>query len=432
MILIKKIIIPLFVWLSFGCNEKTKIIPNDYFISWNDLTIQTMKTDGINPVLATRIYLYPNIAAYEVMAHAADSLTPFSGKITGLDSIPAPENKINYNWAAITAYYKVMLKLNYREDLYHDLYENQYLYFQDLYASGILKNSSDYGEKIANVIIKWAEDDHYKQTKGMPYYINSEVPGSWVPTPPEYRSALEPHWGKLRALTIDSLPMFSQAFTINFSEDSASEFYNLARAVYDSSINLKEEQTKIAWFWDDNPDLNNFKGHMPVPRRHINPTSHWMSIIGQVSRKEQLSFAKTIQIYAAASIAFFDANLVSWYDKYHYNLIRPVTYIQQHIDPKWMPLLVTPPFPEHTSAHSSCSAACASILEHFLGDEYTFTDSTHYKIGLGTRSFDSFSDAAWEVSLSRYYGGIHYMTAIQQGNTQGNEIGNHIIKKLEL
>jgi hypothetical protein len=51
-----------------------------------------------------------------------------------------------------------------------------------------------------------------------------------------------------------------------------------------------------------------------------------------------------------------------WNTKYRYNLLRPVTYIQNLIDPNWMPILITPPFPEYTSGHSTQSGAAATVL----------------------------------------------------------------------
>jgi hypothetical protein len=51
---------------------------------------------------------------------------------------------------------------------------------------------------------------------------------------------------------------------------------------------------------------------------------------------------------------------------------------------------------------------------------------------LPKRPFKSFKQAASEASISRLYGGIHYRAAIENGVTQGNNIGNYIIKKLKM
>lgn len=422
------VIICLFSPFLLSAENKSK---SRYIIEWNDLTIETMKNDGINPVLATRIYLYPNIAAYEVLNH--QSPFSFSGQLKGFDiTVENPVN-LSKNFAAIHAYYLVMRQLNYRTDLCDVLYHRQLEEMSKSISAESLEASKAFAESIANKVLAWADADNYKQSKGMPLHeVKSGKSGAWIPTPPEYRPALEPHWNKLRTLLISDFEEFSLPFEIEYSEAEASEFYNLAKEVYDSSKTLNAENKAIALFWDDNPDLNNFMGHIPSPRRHINPTAHWMGIIGQVLRKENLPFAEAVKIYAVAAIAFYEANLICWDDKYKYNLIRPVSYIQKIIDPEWMPLLVTPPFPEHTSGHSACSASCATVLSAFLGNDYAFVDSTHFKTGLGVRAFPSFDAAAWEVSISRFYGGIHYKTAVVGGTEQGKKIGNEILNLLEL
>ena len=67
------------------------------------------------------------------------------------------------------------------------------------------------------------------------------------------------------------------------------------------------------------------------------------------------------------TIAVSDAFIACWRTKFRYNLLRPVTYIQRVIDPAWMPLLTTPPFPEYTSGHSVQSMAAAEVLTDLFG-----------------------------------------------------------------
>jgi len=53
-------------------------------------------------------------------------------------------------------------------------------------------------------------------------------------------------------------------------------------------------------------------------------------------------------------------------------------------------------------------------------------------INLPPRRFQSFRQAAFEASISRFYGGIHFMEALDNGIDQGKKIGNFILKKLKL
>ena len=138
----------------------------------------------------------------------------------------------------------------------------------------------------------------------------------------------------------------------------------------------------------------------------------------------------TAEAYALVSVGLFDGFISCWDEKYRSNLVRPETYINQHIDQNWKPGLQTPPFPEYTSGHSVISSASQVILTHMFGDNFAFDDSTEVDYGLPVRSFKSFKEAAAEAAVSRNYGGIHYMPAIENGVVQGTNIGQFILSKV--
>jgi membrane-associated phospholipid phosphatase len=125
-------------------------------------------------------------------------------------------------------------------------------------------------------------------------------------------------------------------------------------------------------------------------------------------------------------IAVNDAFVACWNAKYRYNLLRPVTYIRRQIEPRWLPLLTTPPFPEYPSGHSVQSGAAFAVLTDLFGTDYAFDDHTRDDRGLPTRHFTSFAAAAEEAAISRLYGGIHFRPAIALGVAQGRCIGNQV------
>jgi hypothetical protein len=133
-------------------------------------------------------------------------------------------------------------------------------------------------------------------------------------------------------------------------------------------------------------------------------------------------------IYTSISIGLMDAFICCWDEKYRTNRIRPETAIRKYIDPAWTPLLQTPPFPEYLSGHSVISASSATILTQFFGDKFHYTDSVEISYGLPARSFNSFNEAAIEAGVSRYYGGIHFMDAIDEGRKQGIKVGEWVMQ----
>ncbi|MBT8258182.1 MAG: vanadium-dependent haloperoxidase, partial [Bacteroidia bacterium] len=130
------------------------------------------------------------------------------------------------------------------------------------------------------------------------------------------------------------------------------------------------------------------------------------------------------------SIAIFDAFISCWDEKYRSNLVRPETLINNYIDDQWEPVLQTPPFPEYPSGHSVVSGAASIVLTQIFGDGFSFDDDTEQPYGLPVRSFTSFKAAAEEAAISRLYGGIHYMAAVENGINQGYNVGELVSNSL--
>lgn len=95
------------------------------------------------------------------------------------------------------------------------------------------------------------------------------------------------------------------------------------------------------------------------------------------------------------------------------------------------PGFADPPFPEYTSGHSVISRAAAIALTDIYGPDFRFEDTTELEYGLPARTFDSFIAASEEAAISRLYGGIHYMMAIEEGVKQGENVGKFIVNKIQ-
>jgi hypothetical protein len=421
--------------LTFSCAQP----PTDYtkgrdlaFLlhEWNEQITTVMVGDGFSPLLASRTYAYANIASYEVLAFSDTSMMPIASKLNGLGSITPPNKNVNYcaELAALQAYATVSKQLVYRGQYCDSLIAKHIGFFRDSLQmdEAVIAASVAFGTSAGNTVLAWANSDNYSQTKAKPKYLFSNEKGKWVPTPAEYRSALEPYWHTLRPFTTVDPKTIEDPFTIPYSTEEGSEFYNLVRYVYDKSKNLSDEERLIATYWDDNPDITTFIGHVPMPRRRMSPPAHWMGIAMNTSITEGLTFKQAAQVYAMVSMSMADAIIFCWKEKYSSNLVRPVTYIQEMWEPDWQSLIITPNFPEHSSGHSATSAAAAQALTAYFGDNFKFTDVSAEKNGDTPRTFASFKDAAWEVSLSRVCGGIHYMTGVEAGIRQGEKVGNHV------
>ena len=400
----------------------------------NTVLLEAVMEDAFTPPVASRMYAYAHLAHYiTLQSLRPDSLKTITSKINGLEEFKLSETQdVNPELSALLAFSITGKKLIYSEHYFEGLADSLKTKAIQLGLSeNVINNSKEYALEISKQLSTWIDKDMYTETRTYPRFTSTKKPENWRETPPDYLSGLEPHWDKIRTMVIDSANVFKYKALPTYSTEENSDFYKMVDEVYQESKNTTEEKGKIAWFWDCNPIMTVHKGHMTTTIHKFTPPGHWLNIINQISTNENSDYYKTTKAYTMTSMAMFDAIIAAWHVKYKTDLVRPVTYIQENIDTEWTPVLQTPPFPEYTSGHSATSASAAEILTSIYGDNYKFTDNTQLRFGLEKRSFKSFREAADQVNLSRFYGGIHYMQGVEEGGRQGREVANLILKKLQ-
>ncbi len=423
-----------------GCKDPAPVeVTEDQLHASIDQVTEIMIHDIFSPPVASRIYAYPNIAAYEIVAQNNNGLKSLSGQLNGLEPIPEPDTKeaLNYQLAALIAHMEMSKRLIFSEDRMVAFRDSLYTRWEDANKKEF-EASRAYGEKVAEHIAAWADTDNYKQTRTMPKFtVDTDDPSRWQPTPPAYMDGIEPHWNKIRPFVLDSAAQFKPAPPPPFSMEENSPFYKELKEVYDISNQITREgdtseEVAIAQFWDCNPYVSVTRGHLMFATKKITPGAHWIGITKIASRKAGYDFDATLYAYTKTSIAIADAFISCWDEKYRSNLIRPETLINEHIDDNWKPILQTPPFPEYTSGHSVVSGAAATALTDIFGDNFAFEDDTELAYGLPVRRFNSFNQAAEEAAISRMYGGIHYRSAVEVGVAQGRALGGFLVEELEM
>lgn len=423
-----------------SCSEGTheiKVTADDYHFA-NDNVSNTMVHDIFSPPVASRVYAYTNIAAYEVMAQFDKNYKSLAGQVHGLTPPPKPDSdKINPDIAAIVAFYDLGTTLVFSEDLLKTKRDSVYNSWKKM-DEETFNVSEKYGLKVADHIKKWMAKDNYAETRTMPKFsVHTEDEGRWQPTPPAYMDGIEPHWMKIRPFVIKTCDQFKPAPPPTFSMEDGTKFHNELMEVY----NIKEEIDKnqgdderleIAKFWDCNPYVSITRGHLMFATKKITPGGHWIGITKIACKTAGADIDKSIMAYTQTAIALADGFISCWDEKYRSNLVRPETLINKYVDENWTPVLQTPPFPEYTSGHSVVSGAAAISLTDIFGDNFAFDDDTEMVYGLPMRSFKSFNDASAEAAKSRLYGGIHYRSAIEVGLIQGRQLGDYVVNNLQL
>ncbi|HPF11089.1 MAG TPA: vanadium-dependent haloperoxidase [Flavobacteriaceae bacterium] len=434
-----KFLVVMMVFILASCQKDQPIsISSVDYQNEVDKVTEIMVHDIFSPPVASRIYAYPNIAAYEIIAQNDPNYQSLSGQIKHLSPIPKNEDpNVNYALAALVAHMDVSKSVIFSE-------ERMEAYRDSLYAVWSKQNptefeaSKNFGMKVSEHIKKWMDGDSYKETRTMPKFtVITEDPSRWQPTPPAYMDGIEPHWNKIRPFVLDSSAQFKPVPPPAFSMEEDTPFYKELKEVYDTGKHITEigdesEEVQIAKFWDCNPYVSVTRGHLMFATKKITPGAHWIGITEIACRQAQSDFNETVYAYTKTSIGIFDGFISCWDEKYRSNLIRPETLINQHIDENWKPILQTPPFPEYSSGHSVVSGASATVLTSIFGDNFKFLDDTEVPYGLPMRTFPSFIDASKEAAISRMYGGIHYRAAIENGLQQGFKVGALVNEKLQM
>jgi hypothetical protein len=394
---------------------------------WYRMILELVRhTPTYTPPVASRAFAYTAIIAYESTASGTDDLDSLAGQVTGLSPLPARDPAATYDESAVLnaalaravdSYFfntgptgqraKAALAKSLRAEIAKSA------------TAETIALSEAYGTALADHVIAASASDGGAVIENMGFPMDYSLggePQDWVPTNliRLQQFPLLPAWGTNRPLALPDNEACALPPPPAYSEDPASPFYAEAMEVYDTSKTLTDEQKLIARFWSDDPMLS------PTP------PGHWIAIIFQIAEDNDLPLEKQVDALVRLGIAVSDGFIVNWRDKYKYDLLRPVTYIRRVIDPKWEPLLNTPPFPEYPSGHSTQSGAAATVLTAALGDPFPFTDTTHMDDGLPARDFPDFWTAANEAGISRLYGGIHFRAAIDQGLSQGACVGDFV------
>lgn len=415
--------------LGFGSSARAASDPSDIMSNWYKLILELVRhTPTYSPPVAARSFGYIGVTAYEATASGNPALTSLAGQVNGLTQVPQREAGATYDEgavmeAALTASVQYFFSNTGPTGQRAKAAMARQLGGQA--AEGVdpatLDRSRAYGQAVAAHIIAWSETDGGAKIEnmGFPYsYDAPKGPEKWVPTSliVQQQMPLLPDWGKVRPFAMPDGAACDLPPPPEYSEDPASDFYKEAKEVYDTTKSLTDEQKLIARFWSDDPMLT------------WTPPGHWIYLALQLLDEDDAPAPRRAEVLARLGMATADAFIGCWHTKYEYDLLRPVTYIRRVIDPKWETLLITPPFPEYPSGHSTQSGAAAEVMNAMFGKDRAFEDAAHEDEGMEARSFANFDAAAEEAALSRLYGGIHFRAAIERGLEQGRCIATHVTK----
>lgn len=409
--------------------SKANVESGKVVADWMALSVQlTPETPGYTSPIAARAFAYLGIAVYESVVLGIEGQPSLQGKINGLSvhNLPVIYEGGEVNWTLV-----VNDCMNY---LFRNFYRNAppagIKKIQDLYTKyrasvpdhmdpNVISKSCQFGEMMGKAIYDYSITDGQEEAFLNNYPTSYSAPqglGLWSPTSSQIKKPLLPYWGEVRTFT----PLSDETDLNNppaFSTSNNSAFYSYALDVRNRVKNLDDQIVTMVKYWNDDQD------------RSISVAGHILSILIDLVNREQKDLEFTAKAFAKLGIGLHDATVASWKVKYHYNMLRPETYIRENIDRDFIALINSQATPEFSSSASAVGMTGAEILSELFGYNYAFTDRTHEfrkDIDGTPRSFQSFQHMADEINNANLYGGIHYRFSLEAGQKQGNLIGRNI------
>jgi hypothetical protein len=261
-------------------------------------------------------------------------------------------------------------------------------------------------------------------------YPQGDEPGEYRFTPGT-PFAFAPGWQDVTPFVLEDSSQFRADEPYDVTESAyTADFDEVKRLGGNGTTTPSErtaEQTEIALFWVESSPLQ------------------WNRIARIVAADEGLDLWEQARLFGLLNMALADGYVGSFETKYLFNFWRPVTAIQlgetdgnpdTEGDPTWMPLVQTPPIPDHDSAHSVEGGAAAQVFQRVFGTDLISFETCSLTLPAGstctdassvTRSFTSFSQAADENALSRILVGFHFRKGVEDGVEHGRLIGDHAV-----
>lgn len=405
-----------------GGLQQAKTYSSEAVVNWINLQLQMVKVPlpaGTAGQALDRCQAYCGIALYESVVPGMPAYQSLSGQLTDFPDMPSTEPGKAYHWAACanaalaemnrklfpaTADANKMAMTN-LENTWQAIYANQT-------DAETLQRSIAFGKEVATRVFNWAATDGSANIN-LPY-VPPVGPGLWIPTAPT--PPVGPYNYQLRKL----VPGVADGTELEpppaFSTTPGSPFYNMVKEVYDAVKAITSEQKAMVDYFKDIPGYT--------------PGGSYVGLMVQVLDKVKPSLDLAALTYVKVGLAQHDAGVVLFTNKYQFNLIRPVTYIHNYIDPTWSTVIPTPNHPEFPSGHSTTGGAVIGILSSIYGDNFSITLHTYDYLNYPPRSYMSFSQLLKEVSDSRLYGGLHYRATLDKSEIQGRKVAQNILNTI--
>jgi hypothetical protein len=408
---------------------------------WVNLASEIIKENGISGPQSARIFGYIGLTLHESAVNGIPNGRSLAGQINELPKMPQPKTDQIYEWGLVlcAAMETVMPELFDQISAVQRgsiqsmaaVQTSKMMFASDL-TPQIINISKEFGVQIGEKIMFRAKNDGRNTIKNLIATLPArtvDYPQYWDATTLN-QVPVEPLWSLVRPLVLPNSQGCEIDPPFSYGTNNNSEFYKNAKEITDF-YPLTQQNAAIAYHWEN--DIGRSSG----------AAGHWMNITKQILERENLNLEKTCQAYAMTGLTAADCFSVAWFLKYKYNILSPLTYIQEVLNANWISGVSTPAYPTFTSADATIGGAMPMILIKIFGD-VSFEDKTHFGSKIFTpdapnvpkvlpeRNFTSFTAAGLEQKEAGIIGGISFRHASEMGYESGRCIGQTILNNIKL
>src|SRR6266700_1486003 len=275
------------------------------------------------------------------------------------------------------------------------------------------------GQAVAARLITIRANDGSAATP--PPFVPGNQLGNYQLTPPKFVAPVFINWRNVTPFVLNNPAQFRPEPPPALTSQAYAQALNEVKSLgQNTSTTRTPDQTAIAKFWAGPP------------------WNLWNEIAENAALAHHTNLETTARLFAVLNLSFADSAIAFYDAKYHYQLWRPVTDIRLAKtagnpaivgDPTWTPLVVTALDPDYPAAHAVISADAATVLAAVFGNKDQIRATSDVLPGV-VASYTSYSDVATEAGLSRIYAGNHTRTAVDAGDTLGNNVAQFVISDL--
>jgi len=400
----------LLISLVIGC-ATAATAHADEVTDWNQIFLQANIDAGTNPLFSSRLAAIVQAAVFDAVNGIERKYSPIHVPLDGPlgGSIRA---------AAVQAAYTTLVAIfPAQKSMLDSSLAGSLAVIANAEDKNAMRRGIEWGRTVAESILQWRSTDGFSPAP--PDYSGGSEPGQWRPTPPAFAFGLGPQFATMMPWVIKRPSQFRphgppQLNSLRYTAD-----FNESKTIGSVTSSIRTpDQTLYAQFWNS-----------------ATVTYLWNRTAVSVATERNFTLSDNARLLAMLNVAIADGAIACWDAKYTYSFWRPVTAIplagadgnpDTDPDSDWTPLIVTPPHPEYPSAHSTASAAALSVLSVFFGEITSFTVDSYGMPGVA-RSFADFSSAAAEIKNARIFGGIHFRSSCNDGQSLGVAVAEYVL-----